>query len=114
MNTNKPQFKHDCNDCKFLGRYTTPSGVACDLYFCPQGGRIPTVIARYSDEGSDYNSGLGFPMPELEEAARRAVVQGHLEKAPVLAEVLQSRYDAMDEMFEANFNQAMDAAEARS
>ena len=81
MDLDKPQFKHDCNDCKFLGQYTTPGWVKCDLYFCPQGGRIPTVIARYSDEGSDYNSGLGSKLPELEEAELRAITRCLLKKS---------------------------------
>ena len=48
-----PAFTHDCDACTFLGTYDE-----ADLYHCGQGGRIPTVIARYSSEGPDYASGL--------------------------------------------------------
>lgn len=72
-----PRFAHDCTACVFLGTNTLPdSEVAwyprvADLYFCNQGGFLPTVIARYSDDGPDYSSGLAFRSnPHL----RRAVV----------------------------------------
>jgi len=110
----KPQFKHDCNDYKFLGRHSL-NDIGYDLYFCPQ-GRIPTVIARYGDEGYEYHSGLGLPMPELEEAARRAVAQGYLEaqeEKAVVDETEGSWFD-YDGEFEERFKQSMDAAEARS
>ena len=49
------RFEHDCPDCKPLGEYKE-----FDLYFCEQGGTIPTVIARYGDFGGDYYSGMAF------------------------------------------------------
>lgn len=66
----EPRYEHDCTWCVFLGQYGDN-----DLYFCPGGGN-PTVIARHSDEGSDYQSGLGINMPDLVEAERRARLQG--------------------------------------
>ena len=47
------QWKHDCDNCKFLGMFKD-----YDLYFCNQGGNIPTVIARYGNEGHEYLSGI--------------------------------------------------------
>jgi hypothetical protein len=47
-----PRYQHDCSSCKFLGKYRE-----FDLYFCKQIS-IPTVIARYSDDGPDYYSGI--------------------------------------------------------
>lgn len=47
-----PHYKHDCDNCVLLGqdeRY--------DFYWCYQGG-VPTVIARASDDESDYESGM--------------------------------------------------------
>lgn len=38
-----PIYKHDCNECIFLGTFSSK-----DLYFCKT---EPTVIARYSDDG---------------------------------------------------------------
>ena len=56
---NRPQFAHDCTHCVFLGSHThlgemadgTRERVKSDLYRCRD-----TVIARGSDEGSDYAS----------------------------------------------------------
>lgn len=47
-----PRYTHD-HDCTWLGQHDE-----ADLYFCMQAGVIPTVIARLSDEDSDYISGL--------------------------------------------------------
>jgi hypothetical protein len=62
----KPLYEHDCKNCKYLGRYTVSQyywdmtgGVKeVDLYFCTQGGFLNTVIARFSNDGPDYISGL--------------------------------------------------------
>lgn len=48
-------FRHDCEHCVFLGVFET-----ADLYYCLEQGDTPTVLARFSDEGSDYKSGLMF------------------------------------------------------
>ena len=57
MNLNvKPNYKHDCNECIFLGHHTE-HGKPVDLYFHeyePTG--YITFIGRYSSEGSDYAS----------------------------------------------------------
>ena len=94
MLDDKPLYKHDCNACRFLGRYTYDAPLVegtqemtVDLYICPQNGR-PTVLARASSEGPDYSS---FPLsilwrqpvskelstyaPALFEAVRRLGVQ---------------------------------------
>lgn len=42
----KPQFKHDCDHCEFIGHY-----VGHDVYKCKN-----TIIARSSDDGPDYGS----------------------------------------------------------
>jgi hypothetical protein len=71
-------FQHDCKNCKPLGHYNEH-----DLYFCTQGGLVPTVLARYGSEGPEYLSGLTLAsaVPELGEAARRAVAAGYLHKS---------------------------------
>jgi len=73
-----PRYQHDCTSCIFLGQYNE-----FDLYFCGTqmvGGS--TVIARFSDYGPDYQSGLIFGqqriIPELTEAYDRAVARGLL------------------------------------
>jgi hypothetical protein len=72
-----PRYAHDCDRCTFLGRY----GEA-DLYVCRQGilETWPTVVARFSDEGDDYASGLigADYEPNLREARRRATERGLL------------------------------------
>jgi hypothetical protein len=82
MTMSRSLFKHDCvvglNKCIFLGQYHHAEadnyfGIY-DLYFCTQGGRLPTVIARYGDAGPEYFSGLyGTENPALLEARRRAL-----------------------------------------
>lgn len=42
----KPKYKHDCDACKFLGHFYDH-----DVYTCER-----SVIARYSDELSEYSS----------------------------------------------------------
>jgi hypothetical protein len=68
-----PQFVHDCSNCRFLGRFGP-----VDLYHCMQGGRMPTVIARYGHGGHQYISGMeGAEVdPDLAEAKRRAAEKG--------------------------------------
>lgn len=51
-------YEHDCTDCVFLGRFAEH-----DLYWCSQGGFMPTIIARYGDDGPEYAStGYGLPL----------------------------------------------------
>lgn len=65
-------FQHDaCPGCRYLGPWGT-EGKPIDLWFCDQGGNLPTVIARYSDTPEDYSSGWTVQLPELVEARRRA------------------------------------------
>lgn len=83
--TDKPKFTHDCGNCIFLGTYK--GGVFIDstekdlydLYFCQQSGH-PTVIARYGNEGSQYQSGMNFARPDgiqpLYQAKLRAIKLG--------------------------------------
>lgn len=73
----RPQWAHDCDDCVFLGQHDD-----VDLYYCEAKGPGITLIARHSDEPSDYNSGLCFisSIPVITEAARRAVAKGLLHK----------------------------------
>jgi hypothetical protein len=61
MATQKPQYKHDCNKCIFLGRYRVadketqnyyPGNKSVDLYYCKGSG----IVARYGNEGSEYSS----------------------------------------------------------
>lgn len=70
--SNKSRYVHDCYTCVFLGQHGD-----ADLYVHPR-GHI-TVIARYSNDGSDYASGLSASgIPDLTEARRRAVERGVL------------------------------------
>lgn len=59
----EPQYEHDCNACKFLGTYTfqeegyTYMGTT-DLYYCAnkEHPSLSSLLARYSDEASEYTS----------------------------------------------------------
>lgn len=76
---NRPRYIHDCTRCTFLGQHGT-----ADLYFCPQIEGLPTVIARYSSNGADYQSGMFNPhTPALQEAKTRAMARGLLKSKPV-------------------------------
>ena len=75
---NQPQFTHDCTSCVFLGLHVQ-DGAPCDLYYCGATVDRGTVIARYSDEGHDYQSGLEIGKMgygALGEAYKRAVEKG--------------------------------------
>jgi len=47
-----PRFTHDCDRCTFIGRVGDR-----DIYTCDQGGAVNTVVARWGDEGQEYESG---------------------------------------------------------
>lgn len=52
--TETPVFKHDCEDCEFLGGIMN-DGFRWDIYTCMTAiGR--TVICRYGDAGEEYLS----------------------------------------------------------
>ena len=76
-NSETPKYKHDCSVCDFLGEYGH-----YDLYFC---NTEPTVVARFSDKGADYMSGLCFTTTDgntpLDEAKRRAIEKGLYKEA---------------------------------
>lgn len=70
----KMRYKHDCDKCKPLGQFDE-----YDLYFCNQGGRISTVIARDGDEESDYISGLHVNLFQLKIAQAMAIELGYMD-----------------------------------
>lgn len=61
-----PRYTHDCNQCKFLGHYE-----GYDLYYCDVVKDVPTVIARFGNNPTDYFSGLDSSIPPLIEAQSR-------------------------------------------
>lgn len=56
MTEHKPKFKHNCDDCLFLGHmeltFEGTKSKAADLY----SHNHVSIIARYSDEPSDNSS----------------------------------------------------------
>lgn len=70
-----PRYKHDCEACKFLGW-----DFHYDLYYCDQGGKADTVIARYSSYGPDYYSGLTWDISPIQTAIVMAKKRGYLGK----------------------------------
>ena len=90
----KQNFTHTCSACQFLGSTKDPqnSNATCDLYICrpthrknlieSQASQV-TVIARYSNEESDYQSGLNVAFEHggsfvLWVASQRAIRLGYL------------------------------------
>jgi len=63
----KPKFKHNCNNCIFLGNTIDKNNLKHDLYFCKSIYNY-TVIARYGNKAQDYQSGLGFNIDVLKQA----------------------------------------------
>lgn len=47
----EPKFKHDCTACHFLGHFFKH-----DVYVCDNGYSGGSIVARYGDEGPDYQS----------------------------------------------------------
>lgn len=45
----EPTFKHDCDNCQYVGMYEE-----YDVYAC--GGVIPTMVLRFGYEGHEYES----------------------------------------------------------
>ena len=57
----EPRFRHDCEDCVFIGHYE-----GHDIYRCPQEGLPwPTIVARYGDDGPEYTSGKQVTVGDL-------------------------------------------------
>lgn len=69
----RARFTHDCTQCIDLGEFD-----GHDLYFCRQGGQIPTVLARFGNAGPEYFSGIPCAAhePHLGEALVRAGERG--------------------------------------
>tara|TARA_R100001463_G_scaffold106247_2_gene160851 strand:- start:668 stop:997 length:330 start_codon:yes stop_codon:yes gene_type:complete len=60
---NTIRYKHDCDNCVFLGRWKE-----FDLYYCPAAeSNRDNFIARYGTEGS-YLSGYNIAMEQYESA----------------------------------------------
>lgn len=59
-------FKHDCNKCILLRSTEYHDEDNEDLYLCPNSSldKKGSIVVRYSDEGSDYQS---FPVKMIEE-----------------------------------------------
>ena len=81
MVADNPRYEHDCAKCVFLGTVERTSrgnsAEVFDLYFCD--GFIPTIIARYGDDGCEYMSGMCFGYHEelpLWDARERAMERG--------------------------------------
>ncbi|PNX52084.1 MAG: hypothetical protein BV456_00635 [Thermoplasmata archaeon M8B2D] len=56
LSNTKPLYEHNCDKCIFL-KSTNYDNIDYDLYFCKKW--LPTILARKSDQLSDYLSGIG-------------------------------------------------------
>lgn len=68
-----PQFKHDCDECRFLGRFAddrSPQPKEYDLYVCDKQLMGRTFVARFADDGPAYISG---PYPGMSRATDEAM-----------------------------------------
>lgn len=73
-----PKFRHDCDVCTFLGGYYNESDrTYYDLYYCDKIAARPTLIARWDDQLSHYQSGMDtVGIPALEKAKELAMERG--------------------------------------
>ncbi len=55
-----PLYPHDCNACRFLGRFKGLTGGDVDLYLCPQDA---CLVVRYG-EHDHQNCALGLDLGE--------------------------------------------------
>jgi hypothetical protein len=73
---NKPEWKHDCKGCKFLGQ-TIGGGRLVDCYVCSQGNlQMATLVARFGNDGPEYYStdpNFAHPSGHAELFAARAM-----------------------------------------
>lgn len=70
-------YTHDCGQCISLGQFVLfDADHPYDLYFCAKS--VPTVIARYGNNGHEYESGIGSKSLPLLEAERRSCERGLL------------------------------------
>lgn len=74
-NDTVPRYQHDSTCCTYLGGCVY-DGQHYDLYYCAQGGMMPTVLARFSGHGPDYMSGWSSLLPPLVLAREMAREQG--------------------------------------
>jgi hypothetical protein len=94
-----PRFQHDCSDCTFLG-YGFYQRAPVDWYVCkvPQDG-LRTVIARRSDELSDYASGVigetVEPHPVVIAALAHGLELSQAEKDQLLKSLLHAHRSRM-------------------
>ena len=89
-----PKYKHDCDGCHFLGRFSDfkiGDVVDYDLYVCPnlESPMLTSLIARYGSEGSHYSSSpvgvlLQFSNEQLSKVNREVWARA-LEKRFVLS-----------------------------
>lgn len=77
-----PAYEHDeCAGCTYLGPFGDEQFFVGDLWFCTQGGSVPTFICRFDNNPEDYVSGLSAAsagLPWAVEARARAVRKGLL------------------------------------
>ena len=54
-NEGKPYYDHDCDRCRFV-KHISIFGHNADIYRSCERINSPSYIARFSDEGSDYQT----------------------------------------------------------
>lgn len=81
MSVINPQFKHFCDECKFLGPYKHAE-VEYDLYYCEKKGEVPALFARYGNEPIAFHATADFTShnigPALWQARRQARLRGFI------------------------------------
>lgn len=67
------RYQHDCSCCKPIGQFKE-----FDIYFCAS--LDITVVARYGNNGHEYNSGIHLTgMPQIKVAVAMAKAAGYID-----------------------------------
>lgn len=72
-----PRYTHDCECCKFLGTHGD-----LDLYWCSQGGLVPTLLGRFGNDGNSYLSSLQYSRAPYALVAKQLAAEAGLDVSP--------------------------------
>ena len=120
----KPQYKHDCSKCTFLGRFKVtkeckdyyPGNKSVDLYFCKSSSDLEsTVVVRYGNEDHEYSSMLVGASEQShnladKEAEKRARKLGLMNTKDIIAYEIKDRHVKDKIHYFRNDMNALDAA----
>lgn len=85
----RPTYTHDCSKCHFLGVWVEPGKAPLDIYIHQGGMEDGTILFRYGDDPSQYESSLlaiiiqHMTRLRYQHALKRAIQAGFLDAEKV-------------------------------